>query len=116
MERTILTPDATLDDAEYVDVLIEAAFDAPVVAMTTEVGPNGDLRCEVTVRRFRDPRLSRVRYAFMVSSDECELRDYPNKAEALSAYRRFIRACMAAGIVWTTSDIPNVAGRAPAAA
>ena len=116
MERTILTPDVTLADAEYVDALIEASFDAPVVAITTEVGPDGDLRCEVTVRRFRDPRLNRIRYAFMLSSDECELRDYPNKAEALSAYRRFIRACMAAGIVWTTSDLHGVAGRAPARA
>jgi hypothetical protein len=118
MERNIITPDVTLTDGGYLDALIDALYDAlydaPIVAITTERDRNGEIQCEVTVRRFTEPRIGRVRYALVLDGDEYELRDYANKAEAVSAYRRFIRRCAADGVTWSASDVPNVTTRQPA--
>lgn len=112
MERIIITQTAGVEetpmDETYMDALIEAVTDGTVVAITTENDWNGEVRCEVTVCRFTEPKINRVRYAMVLSGDVYELRDYANKREATSAYRAFIRLCAADGVVWSASDVPGI--------
>ncbi len=108
MERVIMAPDRSLDDADgaYLDTILEQIFDAPAAAVTTESDQHGETRCEVSVRPFNDPKAMRVRWALVISSDEFELRDYASKREAMSAYREFLQMCEASGIVWDAPADP----------
>ena len=101
IERVILTADTALADEAYVDAILEEVFESTTVAASAIENDHwGELRCEVTVRRYIDPKIRRVRWAMLLESDECELRDYATKREALSSFRRFVQWCEAGGIAW----------------
>jgi len=111
MERLIISPDFEVEDVEYVSAILEQVYDqAPgtAAAVAVENDPWGEPRCEVSVCRFRDPKIGLIRWALLIDGDELELRDYPNKAEAMSAYRTFIRKCAAEGVIWATADAVKI--------
>lgn len=108
MERLILTAEVELHDEAYLNELIGTIYDAPRFARTIENDYNGEVRCEVTVRRFVDPAISRVRWAMVLDGDEFEIRDYATKSEAMAAYREFVRKCAADDVHWAESDVYRV--------
>lgn len=102
MERIILTPDFVCsDDEAYIEEVLKRVFDAEPEGVAYERDSYGEIRCELTLRRFVDPKSMTVRWAMMISADEFELRDYASKREAMSGYRRFRKECEAEGIVWS---------------
>lgn len=113
MERLIMSPefDVAEADVDYVSAILDQVYDQPqgtAAAVAVENDPWGDPRCEVSVRRFRDPKIGLIRWALLVDGDDLELRDYPNKAEAMSAYRTFVRKCAAEGVIWATADAVKI--------
>jgi hypothetical protein len=107
MERTIINRDyeVAAADVEYVNGIVEQLLDAPAAASAIEHDHWGEIRCEVSVRRFTDSKAQCVRWALVLDGDEYELRDYPNKREALSAFRTFVAKCAAEGVVWAETTI-----------
>lgn len=102
MERIILTPDYVCDtDEAYIEDVLTRIMDAEPEGVAYTYNSAGDETSEMSLRRFVDPKSMTVRWARMISADECEIRDYASKREALSFWRKFVKECKAEGIVWS---------------
>jgi hypothetical protein len=100
VERIIIVGQSGVQDTAYLADLLDAIEGADSVVYSATFEGGREVRCEISVRRYTDPRWLLTRWAMVLAGDEYEVRDYATKGEAMEAYKVLVRRCAVDGVVW----------------